>query len=264
MRGRFYDTLDDTAGRSVVVIDERLANEAFPNRDPIGQRIEHEYHHDGQYRALTSEVVGVVRHVRQLRLTGTPRGQIFMPYRMATREHLSFVLRTAGDPSAFAGPARRAVESLDAELAVAKMRPLADFLDGAVRPARFTMVLASLFGALALALAAVGIYGVVATTVAHRRRELGVRLALGATPARLVHQLVREELVPASIGLALGAAGAVGVSRLLGALVFGVSAIDPLTFVAAALILPAAAVLASWLPARQAARTNPMTALKLQ
>ena len=264
VRGRFYDALDDAAGRAVVVVDERLANEAWPNADPIGQRIEHEYHHDGQYGALTSEVVGVVRHVRQQRLTGTPRGQIYMPYRAATRDHLSFVLRTAGDPSAFAGPARSAVQTLDAELAVGKVRPLGDYLDGALRPARFTMVLASLFGALALALAAVGIYGVVATTVAHRRRELGVRLALGATPGRLVRQLVREELVPAAIGLAIGAAGAVAVSRLLRALVFGVSAIDPVTFVAAALILPAAAVLASWLPARQAARTNPMSALKLQ
>ena len=264
VRGRFYDNLDDASGHAVVVIDERLASEAWPNEDPIGKHIEHEDHRDGKYGMLTSEVIGVVRHVHQHRLTGTPRGQIYMPYREATRDHLSFVLRTAGDPAALAGPARKTVQNLDAELAVGKVRPLGDYLDRAIRPARFTMVLASLFGALALALAAIGIYGVVATTVAQRRRELGVRMALGATPGRLVSQLVREELIPAVIGLAIGAAGAIAVSRLLGALVFGVSPIDPVTLGAAALILPAAALLASWLPARRAARTNPMLALKLQ
>jgi len=125
------------------------------------------------------------------------------------------------------------------------------------------MVLATLFCGLALALAAVGIYGVVSAAVAQRRRELGVRLALGATPGGIVRQLVREELRLALLGLALlGAAGAVAVARLLGALLYGVGPLDPIAFAAAGTILLGAAALASWLPARQAARTSPMVVLK--
>jgi putative ABC transport system permease protein len=263
--GRFFDALDEKAERPVVVIDERLAAEAWPGEDPIGKRLEHERMlPDGDFGALTSEVVGVVRHIHQQALTRMPRGQIYIPYASTAREHLSFVVRAAGDPSGLAGPVRAAVAGTDADLAVAKLRPLADYLERALRPARFTMVLATLFAGLALVLAAVGIYGVVATTVGERRRELGVRLVLGATPGGLCAQVLREELKLALLGLGLGAAGALGAARLLGGLVFGVDPVDPVTFFVAALLLPATALLASWLPARRAAKGDPMAALRIE
>ena len=263
--GRFFDALDEQAGRAVVVIDERLAAEAWPGQDPIGKRLDHERMlPDGDFGERTSEVVGVVRHIHQHRLTQMPRGQIYLPYASSAREHLSFVVKSAGAEAALVGPVRAAVAAIDADLAVAKVRPLADYLERALRPARFTMVLASLFAGLALVLAAVGIYGVVSTTVGERRRELGVRLVLGATPGELTAQVLREELKLALLGLALGAAASLVAARLLSTLLFGVGAIDPVAFSVAALILPGTALLASWLPARRAARGSPMAALRIE
>lgn len=203
-----------------------------------------------------------MRHVHHHRLTQIVRGQIYIPYSRAPREHLSFVLRAAGDPTALAGAVRRAVAEVDGDLAVAKVRPLAEYLDRATRPARFSMVLATIFGGLALTLAAIGIYGVVATSVAQRRRELGVRLALGATPRDLTRQVLREGLVMALAGLAVGAVGAIAVSRLIRALLFGVGPLDPWAYAAAAVVLPLATLVACWLPARRAGRESPMIALR--
>jgi putative ABC transport system permease protein len=263
--GRFFDALDEEAGRAVVVIDEQPAAEAWPGEDPIGKRLQHERMlPDGEFGELTSEVIGVVHHIHQHALTRMPRGQIYIPYAATAREHLSFVVRAAGDPTALAGSVRAAVAGVDAELAVAKVRPLAEYLERAMRPARFTMVLATLFAGLALVLAAVGIYGVVATTVGERRRELGVRLVLGATPRELCAQVLREELKLALLGLGLGAAGALVATRLLAGLLFGVAPVDPATFLVATLLLPATALLASWLPARRAAQGDPMAALRIE
>jgi predicted permease len=261
--GRTFDAADEAAGRLVVVVDERLAGEAWPGEDPIGKRLAHErMDSEGGFESVTSEVVGVVRHVHQQRLTHVARGQLYIPYALSPREHLAVLVRGPGDPAALAAPARRVVAGLDADMAVAKVRPLAAYLERAARPARFSMVLATIFGALALLLGAVGIYGVVATSVTQRRRELGVRMALGAEPRDLLRQVLREGLGMALVGIGLGAAGALVVARLLGALLFGVSALDPGAYLLAAAVLVAAALVATWLPARRAARTSPMVTLR--
>ena len=257
VRGRLLEDADET-GAPVVVIDEGLAAEAFPGLDPLGRAIEHGRLKDGQHEYVTSQVVGVVRPIAQHGLTEPERGQIYMPYGRSPQSRLAVVVRGTVDASV----ARAAVASLDSELAVAKVRPFAFYLDRAQRPARFTMVLASIFGGLALLLAAIGIYGVVATSVSERRRELGVRLALGAEPRDIMRLVLREGAAMALGGLAIGAAASLLLARLLGSLLFGVSPLDPATLAAAAIVLPAAALLASWLPARRAARQSPMASLR--
>ena len=259
VHGRTFTALDE---RPVVVVDERIAAEAWPGADPIGKWLSSERYVEGDFSPERAEVIGVVRHLTQERLTSQARGQIYIPYRRSARPHLSFVVHGAGDPLALAGPVRSVVAALDSELAIAKLRPLGDYLERAARPARFTMVLASLFGALALALAAVGIYGVVATSVSQRRREFAVRMALGAAMRDVTLQVLREGLGMALAGLLLGVAGAVAMAQLLRALLFGVGAVDPASYVIAAVVLPAAALLASWLPARRAARASPMSVLR--
>lgn len=264
VKGRFHDALDEAAGRAVVVVDEKLAAEAWPGEDPLGKTLECEHYEDDGFAPSRVEVVGVVRHVLQHALTRQVRGQIYIPYARSARPHLSFVVRTGGDPLLLVDAVRAQVANIDRELALAKVRPLADYLERAARPARFTMVLATIFGGLALALAAIGLYGVIATSVSQRRREIGVRLALGAVPRRLVRQVLAEGLTLTFVGLALGVAGSLLATRLLGVLLFGVSPLDPATYLVAAAVLPVAALLACWLPARLAARESPMAALRLE
>jgi putative ABC transport system permease protein len=264
LRGRLYDALDETAARAVVVIDDQLAEEAWPGQDPLGKTLEHEQFRDGGFAPRKSEVIGVVRHVTQQGLTRQLRGQIYIPYAQSARPHLSFVVRTGGDPLLLVDGVRREIAALDGELALAKIRPMTDYMETAARPARFTMVLATIFGALALALAAIGIYGVIATSVSQRRRELGVRLALGAMPGKLLRHVLNEGLVLTLIGLAIGVLASLASANLLRALLFGVSPLDPATYVIAAVVLPLAAVLASFFPARRAAREDPMTVLRVE
>jgi predicted permease len=259
IRGRGFEPLDT---RPVVIVDERVAAEAWPGADPIGKVLQVERWSEGEFVPERAEVIGVVRPLAQQRLTSHARGQIYLPYARSARPHVSFVVHAAGDPLALAGPARAAVASLDGELAVAKLRPLAFYLERATRPARFTMVLASLFGGLALALAGIGIYGVVATSVSQRRREFAVRMALGAETSDVTRQVLREGLALALAGLLLGVAGAAALAQLLRALLFGVGALDPASYAAAAVVLPLCALAASVLPARRAARESPMAVLR--
>ena len=160
--------------------------------------------------------------------------------------------------------ARATVVTLDGDLALAKVRPLSFYVERAQRPATFTMVLATIFGGLALLLAVVGIYGVVATSVSQRRRELGVRMALGAEARDIVRLVLREGAAMTLAGLAIGVVATLLCARLLGSLLFGVSALDPATLAVAAVVLPSAALLACWVPARRAARASPMAALRAE
>jgi putative ABC transport system permease protein len=262
--GRFFDALDEAAGRAVVVIDERVAREAFPGKDPIGQKLELEKITEGEFAPGTAEVAGVVRHIQHHALTRQVRGQIYIPFSQSVRWHISFVLRTSGDPAALAGAVRGAVAALDQDLAISKLRPMTFYLDRAMSATRFTMVLAGIFGMLALGLAAVGIYGVLAYTVTQREREFGVRLALGAQPAQIQRQVLGEGMALTAAGLGLGATATFLLGGLLQGLLFGVTPLDATVFVSAAAVLPAAALAACWLPARRAARRNPVAALRVE
>ncbi len=262
--GRFFDALDEQAQRPVVVIDERVAREAWPGEDPIGRKLEFEKITQGAFIKGSAEVVGVIRHIQHHALTRQVRGQIYIPFSQSVRWHISFVVRTSGDPAALAGAVRGAIASIDKDLAISKLRPMSFYLNRAMAATRFTMVLAAIFGGLALALAVVGVYGVVAYSVTQRTREFGVRLALGAQRSDILRQVLREGMTLALLGMAIGVASALGLSRFLQSLLFGVTPWDPVTFAAAALLLPLAALAACWLPARRAAARSPVVALRTE
>src|SRR5262249_5254054 len=210
--------------------------DVFPDVDPIGRALEHHRLRGGNYENVVSTVVGVVRPIAQVSLVAPERGQVYIPHAQSPRERLAYVVRGAIDGAT----ARATVAALDGDLALAKVRPLSFYVERAQRPATFTMVLATIFGGLALLLAVVGIYGVVATSVSQRRRELGVRMALGAEARDIVRLVLREGAAMTLAGLAIGVVATLPCARLLGSLLFGVSALDPATLAVVAARLPAA------------------------
>jgi predicted permease len=260
--GRDFDKLDQAKGRLVVIVDKLLARTAWPGQNPIGKKIKAEHFVDGGFGDQWSEVVGVVRHIRHHSLSKELRGQIYIPYTQSSRTHMSFVIKTKGDPTALIQAIRRQLGEMDKDLAIAKVRPMRDYVAQASAAASFTAVLATIFAALALLLAMVGIYGVLSYSVSQRTHELGVRMALGAAPRQIVRLVVREGLVLIGIGMALGALGALGLSRYLETLLYGVTPSDPLTYLIVAGAVLAAAVAACWKPAYRASSCNPVEALR--
>jgi putative ABC transport system permease protein len=213
-------------------------------------------------------VVGVVADSRQSSLREEARAEYFLPIAQAPTSAggawgaMTMVARTQGDPAALAAAARRATWSVDPRLALANVRTLRDLVSESVAQPRFTMLLVLIFGAVALVIAAIGVYGVVAYSVSRRTREVGVRLALGARPRDVVRLIVSQSLRVAGAGVVLGIAGALVVTRALAKLLYGVSATDPWTFAAIAALLTAVAALATYLPARRATRVEPTLALR--
>jgi putative ABC transport system permease protein len=227
----------------------------WPNRDPLGARVTV----DGQ-NWLT--VVGVARDTRQEELGGKPYAQLYLPAVQVPPSRVYLVVRAAGDPKALIGSVRAAVAAIDPELPVYDVQTMAQRLASKVARPRVTAALVSIFGVVALALAAVGIYGVVAYSVTERTREFGVRLALGARGGDVVRLVVGQGVAPVLGGLAIGLAGAWAGSRVLASLLFGIGTNDPLTFAFVTLFLGAVALTAAYLPARRATRVDPLIALR--
>jgi len=254
---------DDTPGRpNVIVVDESLARRTWPGESALGKRLEATFIHEGSFDPTVAEVVGVVRHVRDHSLAEDGRGQIYVSYLQSAREKLAFTVRTAGDPQALAGAVREAVASLDRDLAVAKVRTMDSYVAAARQSTRFVTAVASALAGVALLLAFVGIYGVVACSVAARTGEIGVRMALGGTPARILWLVVGQTLRTTAVGLAIGLAGSLLLTGLIARLLYGVGPRDPATLACAAAVLAAAGLLAGLLPARRATRVDPTAALR--
>ena len=209
-------------------------------------------------------IVGVVGSVKQLALDGTPRIQVYVPQKQFALSSMTVTLRTSGDPSLLAGAVRAQVRALDPELPVYAVRTMRDVVDLSMAQPRFRTRLLALFAALALILATVGIYGVVAYTVTERHHEIGLRMALGARRLDVVRLVVGQGLKLAVGGVALGVVAALALSQVLSGLLFGVSATDLATFVAVSLLLVGVTLLATYLPARRAARVDPMVALRYE
>ncbi|HKV51515.1 MAG TPA: ABC transporter permease, partial [Gemmatimonadaceae bacterium] len=266
-RGRFITPQDDEHAPTVIVIDSVFAHTYFPNEDPIGKRI-----HLATF-GVEAEVVGVVDHVRQWGLdtdvSSAIEAQFYFPFmqlpdkimRLAATG-VAVVLRTRGDPAAVMGPVRQAVAQIDPRDVIYNASTMRDVLANSLAARRFLMVLLGVFAALALALACVGIYGVIAYLVGQRTNEIGVRMALGAQRVDVLRLVVGEGARMAMVGAAVGIVAALAVTRLMAHQLFGVSAHDPLTFAGVALLLMLVAILACYVPARRATRVDPVVALR--
>jgi len=263
-RGRSFTGGDDAGHPNVIVVDETLAKRTWPGEDPIGKRLNVSFIHEGSFDPTLAEVVGVVRHVRYRDLGADGRGQVYVPYFQSVRPELAFTLRAApgADARTFATSARRVVARLDPDLAVSKVRLLEDYVRQASTAARFTTVIAAALAILALLLAGIGIYGILAYTVAQRSGEIGVRVALGGRPRDIVWLVLRQTVGLVGAGLAAGLVGALLMTRLLQKLLYGVGPRDFGTLAAAAAVLAAVGLAAALVPARRAVRVDPITALR--
>ncbi len=255
LRGRWISAADTAASQKVCVVDRLLVDRYWPGEDGLGKRIEH---NDQLY-----QVVGVVAPVKVRTLDETlSKETLYLPFAQMPSYYLNVVVRTQGDPMALVSHLREAVRAADPEQATFDIKTMSARMDDAAQPRRAPMLLLSLFSAIALLLAALGVYGVLAYTVVQRRAEFGIRLALGATARNIASLVLGDSLRLIVAGAALGVLGYLALSRLVATLLFGVSAADPLMLALAPAILAVVAVAASLLPARRAVRVDPIVALR--
>ena len=265
-RGRLFAAGDVHGGAPVAVIDEAMARVFWPGEDPIGKRIRgwnaKPQADDPEFPWTT--VVGVVGSVHYDSLEAKPRIELYRP--MAQPSWLSpamtFVMRLAGDPLALAAAARGAVRGLDPGQPIAGVRTLEQVVAGSVAPRRFALLLLGMFAALALTLAAVGVYGVTYHSVVRRTRELGLRIALGARPHQVLRLLIAEAGALVALGLGIGLAAACALTRAMSSLLYGVGPADPPTYAGIAVLLTLAAMLSAWIPGRRATRLDPAETLR--
>ena len=257
LQGRLLTDADGAGGTQPVVITRSMASRLWPDDDPIGKRL-----FWGGTDGAPHTVVGVVGDIRDVQLDADPAPLLFLPYGEVPVPGMTLVIRTAGDPASVAGAVRREINAEDRELPLPEVSSLAESRSAAVAEPRFRMLLLAGFAAAALLLATIGIYGVMAFTVAQRTREIGVRIALGAHTRRVFALVLRQGMVLAGIGVIVGLAGSLAVTRFLQSLLFGISATDPVTLVAVALLLGAVTLIGAYLPARRAARIDPIVALR--
>jgi putative ABC transport system permease protein len=264
LSGRGFTEHDTNSAPGVAIVSQAVARSIWPGEDPIGKRITLEDHpKPGDW--LT--IVGVVDDVKQQGLTKKPDPAIYQPYQQALRpffvSHMTFVVRTAANPLSVAAAMRGVLQEVDMDQPVQSIATMADVLAATTAEPWFQARLISVFSILALLLSGVGIYGVLAYSVTERTHEIGIRMALGAGSADVARMVLRRCLTLATLGVALGMAGAAAVTRVLGAFLFDVKPTDPATFVAVATLLMAVALLAGLLPARRASRVDPLVALRL-
>jgi putative ABC transport system permease protein len=253
-RGRLFV---DHEAEPVVVINETMAKRYWPNEDPIGRRVR-----VGGDSAPWATIVGIVADVHMRGPREATQVETYIPYWLAPEAGINVVIKTAGDPHALAEPLRRVVKEIDPAIAVAGIKSMDEIVADSIGSSRFVATLVGVFGVLALALAAVGIYGVMSYAVSQRTQEIGVRLALGAAEGQIFALVVGESLKLAGVGLVVGLAGAVAAGRAMRGLLFGVGGADAGTFAATAVILVGVALAAAWVPARRAMRVEPMSALR--
>ncbi|HTE47160.1 MAG TPA: FtsX-like permease family protein, partial [Gemmatimonadaceae bacterium] len=255
-RGRVFTTADRIGGPQVVVLNEAAARKLWPNENPIGRRVEL-----GMSDLNNAEVIGIVGDVRQ-RADSAMTPNAYAAYYQAPMPDMMIFIRTSRHPAALGAEVRRAIHEVAPSSPVYDMQTMSDRAADATARARFSAVLLSLFAATALSLAAIGIYGVMSLAVTARTREIGIRIALGADRGRVQRLVVGEGAALVAIGAVAGIGGALLCTRVLRTLLFDVTPSDPITYVAIVVLLGAAALLASWLPARRAARVDPLTALR--
>jgi predicted permease len=266
-RGRFVTPQDNENSPVVIDIDDSFARTYFPGQDPIGRRV-----NLTQFN-VQAEIVGVVGHVKQWGLDADPNGaiqaQFFYPFMQLPEKMMplvakavAVVLRTRGDPTAVMGQVRETVKEIDPREVIYNVQTMDEVVANSYAARRLAMILLAVFAALALALACVGIYGVISCLVGQRTQEIGIRMALGAQRRDILHLVLGEGAKMAMVGAAIGIAASLGLTRLMEKQLFGVSPHDPLTYVSVALLLMLVAIAACYVPARRALRVDPMMSLR--
>jgi putative ABC transport system permease protein len=276
LRGRYFTREDDAGAPPVAVVTEALARQYWPGQDPVGKRLKWGIK---ESPAPWLTVVGVVADVKQQSLDAPGAVQVFVPadqvessiseslraeFTNRQLRAMYLVVRGRGGLDRLAGELRDTVRALDPQLAVTGLAPLTDAITASAAPQRFNMLLMAGFAAIAVLLAVVGLYGLIAYSVAQRTREIGIRMAMGAMAGGVVRMIVRDGMVLAASGVAIGTAAAAALAPALGTLLFGVKPLDPPTFAGVAALLLAVAAVATWVPARRATRIDPTRALRAE
>jgi putative ABC transport system permease protein len=266
LRGRAFTWSDNENAPPVAIIDETFAETWFANQDPLGRRIKINAGHPmpGAPPPPWQTVVGVVNHVKNYGIDQESRVEVYVPFMQSTVSSLNLVVKGPGGAASIGRAMREAVREADPTLPVFAIRTMDEYFARTLTSKRLMMLLLGLFAAVALTLAAVGIYGVMSYAVAQRTSEIGIRMALGAHPRDVLRLVVGQGMLLAISGLVLGLAASYWLTRVLEALLFGVSATDGGTFAGVATLLAAVAFLATWIPARRAARVDPLIALRYE
>jgi len=278
IEGRFFDSSDDASNQRVAIVNENFAHTWFPNEDVVGKQIQLHSLIARQTAASedrsdeTVQIIGVVKDARQVAVREMrdlylpPSPEIFVPlyqHAGATLD-LGLLVRTASDPTTATDPVRRQVRAIDAGQPVYDVQTLQELTDNALGPARLALVLLGIFAGIALLIASVGLYAIVAYAVSQRRQEIGIRMALGARREDVLRLMIRQGMIWAGSGLALGLVASLALTRLMSALLYGVRPNDAATFFAVSIVLVSVALLASYVPARKAAEVDPMVALRAE
>jgi predicted permease len=257
--GREFSARDATTAPRVIIVNESLARSAWNGQDPLGRTLVLDY----QGGPTERQVVGVVRDARYDGPRSAPAPEIFIPHAQNPYLVMNVVVRTTVEPAALGQSARAQALKVDPDQPVHSVTTMDRLLDDALQQDRFAMLLVALFAAAGLVTATTGVYALLAYTVAQRRREIAVRMAIGASSTSVARLIVAESLLLATIGCVVGAAGVATVSRLGQSILFGIAPQDPLTLASTAAVLLAAVLVASWLPARRAARINPVSVMRV-
>jgi predicted permease len=263
--GRYFEERDSGTAQHVAIVDETLAQTYWPNQDPLGRRI-HLGGRQGFKESVTPwmTVVGVVRHVRNRTLEARSRTEVYWPEAQDPSSAMALAIRTAGNPMGLASAVRREVAAMDPELPAYQVRTMSEVMGESVARRRMALILLAVFAGLALVLACVGIYGVSSYSVAQRQQEIGLRMALGARKKQVLRLVIRQGMSLTLAGLGIGMLAALGLTRLMGSLLFVVRPADPLSLGGSILLLTAVALLAVLIPARRATQVDPILALRYE
>ena len=261
--GRDFDALDDREATGVAMVDQALAARYFPGEDPIGKVIGGLPPHValGGFFPPSFEIVGIVQDVKYFGLSEPSEPSLYLPLAQAPFRRISFTLRTTVEPESLVAMVRREIQATDPTVPISQVSTMERIVSTSVARERFSMLLLVLFAGVALVLASVGVYGVISYGVTQRTAEIGVRVAMGAEPEDVLSLILRQGAMLAAVGVGLGLLGAGFLSRVMASQLYGVGATDPATYAAGAAVLFSVALAAVYIPARRAARLDPVVAL---